>query len=320
MSFKKIKLIAVVGPTASGKSALAVKIAKGISGEIISADSMQIYKGMDIATAKPTIDEQCNVRHHLIDYVDPSESYSVARFVDDAKFAINDIISRGKIPILAGGTGLYIDSLVNGIAFSEGDTDFDFRNKLQNLLKEKGIEHILNLLKEIDSVSYDKMTVERNPKRIIRALEVYHTTGITFSRQNELSTKKPSDYSATYIGLSSHDRQKLYDRINLRVDLMLKAGLIDEAKNYFKTELSNTSVGAIGYKELKPYLDGEKTLEDCVETLKMSTRRYAKRQLTWFRRNENIKWFYFDEYNDREELYVHTFKYLKQKGFETNEE
>ncbi len=315
----KIKLLAIVGPTASGKTALSVKLAKALDGEIISADSMQLYKGMDIATAKPTLEERDGIPHHLMDFLDPSESYSVAQFVDKAKAVALDITKRGKLPVLAGGTGLYVDSLIDGISFSEGDTDLEYRNSLLKELDEKGLDFILSKLKEVDREAYEVLAPQKNPKRIIRALEVFHTTGITFTEQNRISREKPSDFDATIIGLNFNDREKLYDRINLRVDLMMREGLLTEAEEYFKMDLSITSSQAIGYKELKPYFDGVKTLEECVETLKQSTRRYAKRQLTWFRRNESIKWFYPDTYENSDELFFDVLKYLNEKGFEINE-
>ncbi len=315
----KIKILAVVGPTASGKTSLSVKLAKALDGEIISADSMQIYKDMDIATAKPTLDEREGIPHHLMGFLEPSDSYSVADFVTDAKAAAIDITEREKLPIIVGGTGLYVDSLLNGITFSEGDTDFALRAKLFECLSNDGLDSLLSKLKDIDPEAFLKLAPNRNPKRIIRALEVYYTTGITFTEQYRISKETPSEFDSVIIGLNFRDREKLYERINQRVDLMLDAGLLKEAKEFFSKALSATSSQAIGYKELKPYLDGERSLEDSVGILKQATRRYAKRQLTWFRKNEKIKWFYVDDYLSADALFQDVLKYLNQwliKGFE----
>ena len=313
------QVVAIVGPTASGKTSLSVSVALHFNGEIISADSMQIYKGMDIATAKPSDKEKRGITHHLMDYVLPDENYSVARFISDACKACEDIMSRGKLPIIAGGTGLYVDSFLNGISFSDGDTDFSLRDKLMSRCETEGIDSLLDELKGIDPASAERLSTEKNKKRIVRALEIYYTTGRTQTEQNLLSKLKPSEYAPVYIGLNFRDRERLYERINRRVDLMVEAGLIKEAKEYFGSNLSSTSVQAIGYKELKPYFDGEKTLGECLELLKQATRRYAKRQLTWFRRNNEINWFFVDDYNNFEELSEDVFLFLKSKGFEINE-
>ncbi|MDO5123742.1 MAG: tRNA (adenosine(37)-N6)-dimethylallyltransferase MiaA [Eubacteriales bacterium] len=316
MPQNKTKVISVVGPTASGKTALAVSVAKDFHGEIISADSMQIYKGMDIATAKPTAMEMCGIMHHLVDYVEPSESYSVARFVEDAKAAIEQIVSHNKLPIIAGGTGLYTDSFLDGISFAKADTDLELRKNLVDKCENEGLDSLLQELEKIDPDSYKRLSVEKNPKRIIRALEIYYTTGITQTEQNEISKGSPSEFLTTYIGLKFRDRQKLYDRINMRVDRMIEAGLLSEAENFFASPLGNTSIQAIGYKELKPYILGNVPLDECVETLKRSTRRYAKRQLTWFNRNERVNWFFVDDFESSQELYLSVQKFLINEGFE----
>ena len=319
MSDNKIKVLCISGPTASGKTALSVALAKDLDAEIISADSMQIYKGMDIATAKPSLKERQGIVHHLMDYVNPDELYSVARFVEDATKAAKDINTRGKLPIVAGGTGLYTDSFINGIEFSEGEVDLGLRASLQSKLEEQGIDKILDLLESIDPDSAIKMRTERNPKRIIRALEIYYTTGITMTEQNRRSKEKGSDFDAVKIALNFHDRQALYDRINRRVDIMVDMGLVDECKDFLDKYEGDTSRQAIGYKELRPYFSGEKSLDDCIETLKQATRRYAKRQLTWFNRDPEIKWFYVDDYKDFDDLYSHVRSYLTDKGFDFNE-
>lgn len=289
---KKPLVVVVVGPTASGKTSLAIDIAKRYGGEIVSADSMQIYKNMDIATAKPTKAELSEAKHHLISIVDADEEFSVAMYKEKALEAIKDIIIKGKLPIVVGGTGLYIDTLINNTTFLDyGKTDI--REKLEKEAEEQGIEALYERLKDIDHETYSRLHIN-DKKRIIRALELYYATGKTISEQDELSHLNESEYEWCVIGLNAEDRQFLYDRINLRVDMMLSEGLIDEAKEFYSLEHSKTAKQAIGYKELKPYLDGLVPLEDAVEKLKMETRRYAKRQLTWFRRNEKINWINID--------------------------
>lgn len=307
-----IKVISIVGPTASGKTKLAVKLAQRFNGEIVSADSMQIYKGMQIATAKPTVAETEGIKHHLIDFVSPDEIYSVAMFVKDASRCIADINSRGKLPFIVGGTGLYVDSLLNNITFSEEQRDEKISLELYKIYEEQGIDKLLEMLSEFDIDSANRLKAERNPKRIIRAIEFYKTTGITITEQNEKSKLVKSPYNPVKIGINFNDRAKLYERINKRVDLMLENGLLDEAKDVLSNKLSFTSVKAIGYKELKPYFNGEKTLDECVEKLKMETRRYAKRQITWFKRDLDINWLYADEYNSFEELLAHAVEIINK--------
>ncbi len=294
-----IPVIAVVGPTASGKTALAVELAKKYNGEIISADSMQIYKNLNIATAKPTVDEMQEIKHYCLDFLSPAERFSVSDFVKLAKEAIAEITSKGKLPIIAGGTGLYIDTLLNGIKLAEFDTDLNLRKKLFDKAEKVGTAAMYEYLKGIDEAS--ALKIEKNDlKRIIRAIEVFETSGITKSQLDEMSKREKSQYLPTYIGLNTYDRKILYDRINLRVDKMLEAGLIQEAESFYKMFSPDTAGQAIGYKEIKPYLDGRLTLEECTENLKRATRRYAKRQLTWFRKNEKINWIYIDNRNFNE--------------------
>lgn len=307
-----IKVVSIVGPTASGKTKIAVKLAKKFDGEIVSADSMQIYKGMQIATAKPTFDETEGIKHHLIDFVSPDETYSVAMFVKDASNCIADINSRGKLPFIVGGTGLYVDSLLNNISFCEEQRDEKLSLELRKIYEEQGIDALLKMLSEFDIDSVNRLKTERNPKRIIRAIEFYKTTGITITEQNEKSKLEKSPYSPIKIGLNYKDRAKLYERINKRVDLMLENGLVNEAKDVLSNKLSFTSIKAIGYKELLPYFNGEKTLDECVEKLKMETRRYAKRQITWFKRDLDINWLYADEYNSIEELLADAVEIIKK--------
>ena len=307
-----IKVISIVGPTASGKTNLAVKLAQKFNGEIVSADSMQIYKGMQIATAKPTFDATEGVKHHLIDLVSPDENYAVAMFVKDASKCIADIYSRGKLPFIVGGTGLYVDSLLNNITFSEEQRDEKLSLELRKIYEEQGIDTLLKMLSEFDIDSANRLKAERNPKRIIRAIEFYKTTGITITEQNEKSKLVKSPYSPVKIGINYKDRAKLYERINKRVDLMLENGLVNEAKDVLSSKLSFTSIKAIGYKELLPYFNGEKTLDECVEKLKMETRRYAKRQITWFKRDLDINWLYADKYNSFEELLADAVEIIKK--------
>ena len=282
----------VVGPTASGKTALAVEISKAFDGEVVSADSMQIYKGMNIATAKPTDEEMQGIPHHLISIIGADEVFSVNQFKTAATAAIEDILSRGKLPVVAGGTGFYVDTLVNNTEFLDYE-DNGIREKLENRLAAEGIEALYKELSEIDPETAERLHLN-DEKRIIRALEVYHSTGKTISEQCRLSHLNESKYRFCIIGITAEDRQLLYDRINIRVDKMLEEGLLEEAESFFENPVSATAKQAIGYKELKPYLDGESTLDEAVEKLKMETRRYAKRQLTWFRKRENINWIYID--------------------------
>lgn len=289
----KKKAIVVVGATASGKTALGVHIAKMFNGEVISADSMQIYKGMDIATAKPTVDEMDGVKHHLIDFVDVHSQYSVSAYCDDAKNVLDDIVERGKLPVIVGGTGLYIDSFLSNTKFLESASSDEVRQSLLKEVAEKGIEALYEQLKEIDPDAAGNIH-PNNIVRVVRALEIYKTTGKTLTEQNKLSHSTESDIEPLYIGINYDDRENLYERINLRVDLMLEAGLLEEAKAFIENNPSKTAYNAIGYKELKPFIDGNLSLEACVDNLKRETRRYAKRQITWFKRNKDINWFYAD--------------------------
>lgn len=290
---KKNYVIVIAGPTASGKTKLAIEIAKRKNGEIISADSMQIYKGMDIASAKPTLQERSQAVHHLVDFVKPNEAFSVAKYKKAAYEKIDDIVSRGKTPIIAGGTGLYIDAVIKNTQFFDYEEN-NVRQELEERCEKDGIEVLYDELYTVDKNAAERLHLN-DRKRIIRALEVYRLTGKTLSEQNELSHLEESAYDFLLIGLDAHDRQFIYNRINKRVDIMLEQGLVQEARDFFSKDISFTAKQAIGYKELKPYLDGMVTLDEAVENLKMQTRRYAKRQLTWFRRYSNINTVYIDE-------------------------
>lgn len=311
----KISVLAVVGPTASGKTKLAVELAKKFNGEIVSADSMQIYKDMQIATAKPAKEEMCGIKHHLMDFLQTDKSYSVRQYVLDAQNAINDINSRNKLPIICGGTGLYIDSLLKGIDFTENSCNDDIRKELNELADKNGIDFLLNYLSEFDMDSYNRLSIEKNRKRIIRAIEFYKVTGKTITQQNIESLQKDSVYNSLIIGLTANNRQFLYDRINCRVDIMIEEGLVNEAKSIINSKLSETSCMAIGYKEFIPYFKGDASLEECIENLKTETRRYAKRQLTWFRRNKNINWINIDDFKSFEKMFIYAVDIIKEKGF-----
>ncbi|MBQ7119626.1 MAG: tRNA (adenosine(37)-N6)-dimethylallyltransferase MiaA [Oscillospiraceae bacterium] len=315
MENKKKKVICIVGPTASGKTALSVALAKELCGEVVSCDSMQIYRGMDIGTAKPTVDEMQGIPHHMFSVVSPEENYSVARYVEEAGFCVDDIISRDKFPIIVGGTGLYVDSLIKGIEFAEFREDEEYRNELFRLCEEKGNTYIHNMLKEVDPERAAEIH-ENNVKRVIRALEVYKATGRTISEHDAESMKKPPKYDAIYIGLMFEDREKLYDRINLRVDMMLKAGLCDEVQKLLESGVSAnaTSMQAIGYKEMVSYFAGNCSLADAAEQIKQSSRRYAKRQMTWFKRNKNMRWISVDKSKNISDLLQASMNFIAFEG------
>ncbi len=288
------KVIAVCGPTASGKTALAIEIAKKFDGEIVSCDSMQIYKYMDIGTAKATESEQKEIKHHMIDFLEPKLKYSVADFVVRARECIDDVISRGKVPVLAGGTGLYLDSILNNIAFDDFGSDPKFREKMELLAQKEGGDAVHKLLSEKDSVAAQKIH-PNNLRRVIRALEVCHLTNKTFTEVNDES-RREAVYDALIFAIDT-DREVLYRRINDRVDRMMKEGLVDEVKRLCEmgVDRSTTAMQAIGYKEVLEYLKGNLNIDETVELIKQESRRYAKRQLTWFRRNEKINWVKLNE-------------------------
>ncbi len=297
----KKKAIVVVGATASGKTALGIHIAGKFGGEVISADSMQIYKNLSISTAKPLIEEMNGVKHHLIDFLDVNEKYSVSSYCKDARRIFDELTLNNILPVIVGGTGLYIDSFLTNTQFLESASSEDIKIKLKEELAEKGIEAMYNELLKIDPVACEKIH-PNNTVRVLRALEVYRTTGKTITEQALGSHTVESDIEPLYIGISYSNREILYERINKRVDIMLESGLIDEAKEFFSVNPSQTAVNSIGCKEIKPFLDGTDSLANCIENLKRETRRYAKRQITWFKRNEKINWFYADKMNT-DELY-----------------
>lgn len=284
----KIKLIVVAGATASGKTALSIELAKKFDAEIVSCDSMQIYRDMNIGTAKPDEEEKQGIPHHMMDFLSPEESFSVADFTTLAHEKISDIHKRGKRIILAGGTGLYIDSLVNDVDFDEEDFCESLREELRKRAENEGARVLINELRTFDPKSAQKLH-PNNLKRIIRAIEFYHIHKIPISEHQEQTKKKESRYDALYM-MIDHNRASLYERINKRVDIMMESGLLEEAERLYKRRetLSKTALQAIGYKEMFDYFKGEKTLEESKEELKLRSRQYAKRQLTWFRRNDKM--------------------------------
>lgn len=288
------KIIVVCGATASGKTALAVELAKIYGGEIISADSMQIYTDMDISSAKATPEEQQGIPHHLLGFLKPSESFSVADYVRLANECARDIFSRGKTPIICGGTGLYISSFVDNITFDDSRCDYEFREEMERFARENGNGALLEKLREVDPETAETLH-ENNVGRIIRALEVYKTTGHTISYAKKMSRANPSPYDFIMLTIEYADRSVLYKRIDRRVDAMMERGLLEEARSCFGQPNRPTAAQAIGCKELYPYFRGEKSLDDCVEELKLRTRQYAKRQLTWFRRDKRIRSVVVDE-------------------------
>ena len=295
----KAKILAVVGPTASGKSALAIELAKRFNGEIICCDSMQIYKQMNIGTAKPDEEELNSAVHHLFDFADPKISFSCADYIPLAQEVVEDILSRGKLPIFCGGTGLYLDRFLSGAEFESTEVDEDFRREMNDFALEFGNEALHQKLREIDPKSAEEIH-PNNVKRVIRALEIYKTSGRTKSEIDSESKAFESKYDCLQIGLKYENRDVLYDRINLRVDKMMQAGLLEETKELLEAgvfEANTTAAQAIGYKELLSYFNNEKNLISAVEDLKMATRRYAKRQMTWFSAHGNVNWLVADGKN-----------------------
>ncbi|SDM91030.1 tRNA (adenosine(37)-N6)-dimethylallyltransferase MiaA [Acetanaerobacterium elongatum] len=302
-------LVVIAGPTASGKTALSIELASRHNGEIISADSMQIYKGMDIGTAKPTVEEMRGVPHHLISVLDNSESFSVAQYQGCATASIQDVLRRGKLPFLVGGTGLYISSVVDNTDFGEIVNNPELRAELEERARQEGGEVLLKELQQCDPV-LAKALHPNNLGRIIRALEVYRLTGKPLSEFQAASRLKPAPYNLCMIGLTFRSRELLYQRIDSRVDAMLQGGLLQEVEALMGKGLSATAVQAIGYKELYGYFKGEQTLSQAADNLKRQTRRYAKRQLTWFRRDERVQWLY----NEDNDLVGRSEEILRQHG------
>lgn len=293
----KPKVIVICGPTASGKTSLSISLAKKINGEIVSCDSMQIYKEMDIGSAKPTVEEMQEIKHYLVDFVSPEKRYSVSEYKEDASKAIEEIINKGKTPIIVGGTGLYLNSLIYNIQYNEMEVDLNYRRELEKEAEEYGLEVLYNRAKEIDPEAMEKVSAN-DKKKITRVLEIYNATGRN-KTELEKKSRKEVPYNYLIFGINM-ERSILYDRINKRVDIMLEQGLIEEVKNLIN-KYSNmpTAMQGLGYKEVKEFLDGNISKEEMIEKIKMETRRYAKRQITWFKRIENIIW--LDGLNKTEE-------------------
>lgn len=294
-------VLAVAGPTASGKTRLGVELAKIYGGEVISADSMQIYKGMDIASAKPSEAEKQGIPHHLMGILDRDVSFSAADYVQLANEKIEDILSRGKLPVIVGGTGLYIDSLLENVKFSEGGSDEEYRAELYDFAQQNGNEALHARLAAIDPEAAESIH-PNNLVRVVRALEINKVTGRLPSELKRESRLVETPYRSLIIGLNFEDRQKLYDRIDIRVDEMIKAGLVGEAEELWRQGGMKTAANAIGFKELIPYFEGTAQLDDCIALIKQETRHYAKRQLTWFRKNARIEWLFLDRFNKNNEI------------------
>ena len=298
---KKKPFIVLTGPTAVGKTALSIALAKAVNGSIISADSMQVYKHMDIGSAKIMPEEMDGVKHYLVDEFEPDEEFHVARFKERAKECLEEIYAEGKVPVLVGGTGFYIQAVLYDIDFSKQDADGEYREELEKLAQEMGAEHLHAMLREVDPESAEAIHAN-NIKRVIRALEFYHLTGTKISDHNETERQKESPYNFAYFVLTD-DRAKLYERIDKRVDIMVEKGLVDEVKKLkdmgYHREM--VSMQGLGYKEILDYLDGKITLEEAIYIIKRETRHFAKRQLTWFRRESDVIWFDKQEYNHSEE-------------------
>lgn len=311
---EKKPLIILTGPTAAGKTSLSIELAKSIGGEIISADSMQVYKKMDIGTAKIRPEEMQGVPHYLIDELDPSEEFNVVAFVEKSKEAMKKIYAAGHIPIIVGGTGFYIQALLYDIDFSQHEDKESYRKELEQLAKEKGKEYLYEILKKKDP-EYATITHCNNVKKVIRALEYYKETGKKLSEHNEEQRQKESPYNFAYFVLY-HDREELYDRINRRVDLMMEDGLLFEVESLIKEGYTKNlvSMQGLGYKEFFDYFDGRMTLEDTVDKIKKDTRHFAKRQLTWFRREKEVIWLNKKEYEQEKDLLDSVLNIIQEKG------
>ncbi|SCI53144.1 tRNA dimethylallyltransferase [uncultured Flavonifractor sp.] len=307
------KLLVICGPTASGKTALAVALAKATGGEVVSADSMQIYRRMDIGTAKPTAEEMDGVPHHMLDVADPGEDYSVARYVADATACVEDILSRGKPPIVAGGTGLYIDNLLAGREFAAFTGQW--RQKLQDRAEREGIEVLYRELEQVDPQRAAKLHLA-DEKRIIRALEVWHETGETITEHDRRTAALPPRYEAVRIGLTFADRADMWERIDRRVDQMMAAGLVEEVEDLLSSGVpeSCTAMQAIGYKEMVAALREGRAVAEAAEEIKLRSRQYAKRQLTWFRREPSVKWITWEKIPDFSMALQNSTAYLEETG------
>lgn len=290
------KILCVVGPTACGKTKMGVLLARRYDGEVVSVDSMQIYRGMTIGTAAPTPEETEGIPHHMVAVADPAEKWSVARFTEAADACIQDILRRGKLPILVGGTGLYLDAIISGLTFAPGEAGGAVRKELEAQLAQEGIAPLWEELQQVDPESAARLHIA-DEKRILRALEVYRETGCTISEHNRRTAALPRRYDPIYIGLAFRDRSDMRDLIDRRVDAMMDAGLLGEVQALLEQGVPRTSTAfqAIGYKELLSAVDGQVPLEEAVAEIKLRSRQYAKRQLTWLRRNQDIHWIYWEK-------------------------
>lgn len=309
------KLIVICGPTATGKTKLGVALAQRLGGEVVSADSMQVYRRMDIGTAKPTPEEMRGIPHHMLDVADPEEDFSVARYVEMAARCVDDVLERGKLPIVAGGTGLYIDSLLSGRTFAPFSPDSALRGELERELAEKGGQAMLEALAQVDPEAAQRLH-PNDHKRIVRALEVYRSTGKTITQHNRETQAIPPRYNALTIGLAFQDRQAMWRRIDQRVDEMVAAGLEDEVRRLLTSGISPkcTAMQAIGYKEFTQALSGEMTWQEAADVVKLRSRQYAKRQLTWFGRNPNTRWVRWDDPPEFEQGRRASTEYMEEFG------
>lgn len=306
------KIVVICGPTASGKTALSIALAKAFDGEVVSADSMQIYRRMDIGTAKPTKQEMDGVPHHMLDVAEPGEAYSVSRYVEEATACVEDILSRGKLPVICGGTGLYIDGLIRGTDYQPAGTDNGIREQLEEEWEAQGAEEMMARLAAVDPDSAARLHLS-DKRRILRALEVYLATGETITVHNARTKAIPPRYEAVMIGLNTEPRQILYDRIDRRVGVMLEQGLLQEVQSLLEDGLlEGTAAQAIGYKELLAYFRGEMTLETAADLIRQKSRNYAKRQLTWFRRDERVKWIVYNAPEAAQAVLQEATNYLTQ--------
>ena len=311
------KLVVITGPTASGKTALGVMLAQRLGGEVVSADSMQIYRGMDIGTAKPTPEEMQGVPHHMIDIADPAENYSVSRYAKEAAACVDDILARGKLPVVVGGTGLYIDSLIAGRTFADGTADTALRQELSERYDEIGGEGLLGELRKVDPERAAKLH-PADKKRIVRAMEVYILTGRTITQHDAETRTVPPRYDAAKIALDFADRQDLYDRIDRRVELMVRQGLFDEVRALLAAGVPAdcTAMQAIGYKEAVAAVRGEAAPQDAVAAIQLASRRYAKRQLTWLRRDADLFWLRHEKTPDMDRACRLSTQFLSGRGIE----
>ena len=309
------EVVCVVGPTACGKTKMGVLLAKELDGEVVSCDSMQIYRGMTIGTAAPTREEMEGVPHHMIAVADPRENYSVARYAREAGQCVDDILARGKRPIIVGGTGLYLDALLAGREYASGQAGGAVRAQLERRVAQEGIGPLLDELRAVDPESAQRLN-PNDQKRIIRALEVYRETGKTITQHNRDSQRVPPRYDAVYLGFAFEDRQDMRDRIDARVEQMAEQGLLDEVRALLARGVprDSTALQAIGYKECLSFLDGQSTEEEALELIKLRSRQYAKRQLTWLRRNQDIHWFYWKKTRDFQAALAFSTEILRQRG------